>query len=107
MICWIDMHTLQTRISIRSQAVLVMASVLLWYWSVIDVFYNGNASIWGALMISLPLLTAILMLNLIGSYRRLGKINRGWFWVALIAACSCWILVGSLLVLVLELVRRL
>ena len=100
------MHTLRSKISIRGQAILVMAIVLSWYGSIIGSIKESRRkeAFFGALMILLPLLITVFAVILIKAYQQSDKTNRGWLMAAIIAASTCWSLIAGWFALLLAMI---
>jgi hypothetical protein len=93
---------LQSQVSVRSLAILVLVLVGFWYVSIVGCISEIGTRewFWAAPLILLPPIIATFTTILYLTYLRLGKAQHRWFIAALLAAGSCFCISGLYLALI-------
>ena len=91
------MHSFRAiKIGVRSQAIMVLALIALWYWSLVltmqDIKVSRLGLFWSALFSLLPFVTALFTVVMLVSFYRSGRPHRWWVRAAVIVALSPWLL---------------
>ncbi len=83
-------------IGVREQAIIVLALIALWYWSLVltmqDIKVSRLGLLWSAAFCLLPFLTALLAVIMFVSYNRSGRPHRWWVCAAVVLTLSPWVL---------------
>ena len=93
---------LNSTVSVRSLAVLILALVAFWYVSIVGCVseIGSREWFWAAVLILLPFVIAVFAAILFKIYKQSGRQYRRWFCAAIIAAGTCGALVGCYLLLI-------
>jgi hypothetical protein len=89
-------------IGVREQAIILLALVALWYWSLVlmmqDIKVDRLGLVWGAAFCLLPFVTALFAIIMVVSYKRNGRPYRWWVRAAVVLTLSPWLLFLAFLV---------
>ena len=91
------MHSLRAiNIGVRSQALIVLALIALWYWSLLltmqDIKVSRLGLFWSAMFCLLPFVTALFTVIMLVSFYRSGRPHRWWVRAAVVVTISPWLL---------------
>jgi hypothetical protein len=80
-------------ISVRSQAVVVLALAAFWWVSFLETLGEVGTKcwIWSVVCLFLPFAIATFAVILLASFCRSARVYRRWVFVAVLAAVSCWV----------------
>jgi hypothetical protein len=86
-------HSLRPiNIGVRSQALIVLALIALWYWSLLltmqDIKVSRLGLFWSAMFCLLPFVTALFTAIMLVSFYRSGRPHRWWVWAAVVVTIS-------------------